>query len=172
MRSISCVAMDLILTSSSTCLRFAISATMRLASSPVLAQWTVMPASVMACSAWRRYSSRCLPTRSFTCAAAPRSCSHSGTSDARSARLARMEWVAWRRLRRCWSFFSASFTASGKGGMPSHAPSGGAGVRRSTGPPCLCSTLIARPPSCWRGSQRGGWPSRAASRGAAGRRCS
>ena len=54
LRSISWVTIDLIFTTSSTPLAFAMSATMRLASAASRAQCTVMPAAVMAASACSR----------------------------------------------------------------------------------------------------------------------
>ncbi len=58
LRSISCVAIDLILTTSVVFLLLTRSMTIRLASSASRAQWTLIPAAVMAASAWTRYWSR------------------------------------------------------------------------------------------------------------------
>ena len=55
MRSISWVAIDLIFTTSLVPLERARSITILLASSAFRAQWTVIPAAVMAFSAWMRY---------------------------------------------------------------------------------------------------------------------
>ena len=156
--SISAVAIDLTLTTSSTPWDRAIPATMALASAASLAQCTIPPALVTTSSRVIRPCSRSCMVCSLSALPASRSSSQSGTSSTTCWRLSRMVAVALPRLRRIWVSASARCAAAGKAGLPSQV------------------TLIPAPPGrcrlrCWRGSRP---DARCAPRSAAGtarRRC-
>ena len=114
LRLVSWVAIDLILTTSSTPLALMSEVTIRLASTASRAQWTMPPRAVTLASKRSRSSGRWLMTSFLTAPAARRSSSQSGISSTRVARLPRMVRVAWPRLRRSWVFWRVSWAAAGK----------------------------------------------------------
>ena len=114
MRSISSVASDLTLMTSSEPWARATSATTAAASAPSRAQCTVPPARWTASSRRSRWTSRWRSARSLISAPASRSASQSGTSPTTRARLSRIVVVAWPRLRRSWLSASAARAARGK----------------------------------------------------------
>ena len=114
MRSISSVASDLTLMTSSEPWARATSATTAAASAPSRAQCTVPPARWTASSRRSRWTSRWRSARSLISAPASRSASQSGTSATTRARLSRIVVVAWPRLRRSWLSASAARAARGK----------------------------------------------------------
>ena len=144
LRSISSVASDLTLMTSSEPWARATSATTAAASAPSRAQCTVPPARWTVSSRRSRWTSRWRSARSLISAPASRRASQSGTSPTTRARLSRIVVVAWPRLRRSWLSASAARAARGK-------PS------------------FTRPP--WPGSRPGASRARPRASGAARRRC-
>ena len=150
LRSISWVAIDLTLTTSSEPVARMRSMMMRLASSASRAQCTVEPALVRFSSSWTSQVSRWRATRFLTASPAERrSCQWSSSATTR-CRFVRMVWVAWRRLARWVSLPSSRIAACGNGGLSMSAPSGGAGVSRTlVGMPRLV-VVIGPSPRSWR----------------------
>jgi hypothetical protein len=119
---ISCVAMDLTLTTSVCPVARTRSVTMRLASLASRAQCTVPPRAVTCASNWRRCSSRRAMVAVLMASPARRSCSQSSSSATTAARLSRITAVACPRLRRSWVSASASFAAAGNERVPRRCP--------------------------------------------------
>ena len=116
--SISWVAIDLTLTTSSAPAAWTRSTTMAFASAASRAQWTVPPAAVTLASRRSRSAGRSARTWSLIAAPARRSCSQSARSATARARLVRIVVVAARRFVRSCSSASARRAASGNGGVP------------------------------------------------------
>ncbi len=122
LRPISCVAIDLTLTTSRSPVSLTSRATIALASSASAAQCTVPPAAVTASSTWTRYRSRWRRVWSLMRRPASRSAAQSSSSATARARLSRMVCVAWRRLPRRVGLRTAVRAASGKAGIPTNVP--------------------------------------------------
>ena len=154
---ISCVAMDLTLTTSVAPAARTRSVTIRLASAASVAQWTTPPRAVTAASSSTSRAGRSAMTWALIADPAVRRSSQSGSSAVTANRLSRMVPVARRRLARSWASASVPWAASGKVG-PQRSGSVGAvaGWGRTRGMPR--GTLMPAPTgahACSRGSRRG-----------------
>ena len=135
---ISCVAIDLTLITSVSPVARTRSVTMRLASAASRAQCTWPPRAVTAASNCSSSSGSRAMTSRLIADPASRSCSQSGFSPTTWARLARMVWVALRRLERSWPLRNSWWAAAVKPSSPRRWPTpagarGGVGRPRFTG---------------------------------------